>query len=177
MKTTLVKSVIAGIVLVACTACGGESGSAEEVASVENPCDISDSDLNEAGLDPNPLMTEPFGVEFSGWEGCLWKSTAGWYDAAIYFGTPTVDAFRQDPKYQDYRSVGSTTIGDRSATEFADRLDPERQERCYFAMDIPGGMAWILSRIPVGPGGNEPKGDLCAEGKRIATELSPLLPK
>ncbi|MFD4403325.1 DUF3558 domain-containing protein [Nocardia sp. NPDC058499] len=177
MKTTLVRTAIAGVVLAASAACGGGSGSVDEVASVEHPCDVPDSALTEAGLDSKPLMTEPFGVEFSGWQGCMWKSTAGWYDAAVYFGPATVDAFRQDPKYQDYRSVGSTTVGDRPAAEFADRLDPERQERCYFAVDIPDGMAWIWSRIPVGPGGNEPKGDLCAEGKRIATELSPYLPE
>ncbi|OQS12817.1 hypothetical protein B0T36_22915 [Nocardia donostiensis] len=81
------------------------------------------------------------------------------YDAVVYFGPISLDAFQQDPTFQDYRVTGPTTIADRAAVEFGDRLDPERKERCYFGVELSEGIALIWSRLPVGPGGGAPQGD------------------
>ncbi|MGW1739271.1 DUF3558 family protein [Nocardia sp. NPDC001965] len=176
MRRTLVTALLAGVVAATSTACGGADGTAE-TSPVARPCDIPAAALTEAGITPQPLMTEPFGTEFAGWEGCIWKSTAGWYDAAVYFAPTSLDEFQQDPRYRDYRAVGPATVGDRTAVEFGDALDPERKERCYFGVGLQQGMALIWSRLPVGPGGGAAGGDICAEGERIAGALSPYLPE
>lgn len=71
--------------------------------------------------------------------------------------------------------AGPATVGDRTALEFGDALDPERKERCYFGVELEQGMALIWARLPVGPGGVGAAGDICAEGERVAEELSPYL--
>lgn len=121
-------------------------------------------------------MTEPFGAEFAGWQGCFWKSTAGWYDLAVYYGPIPLNEFEKDQRYRDYKAVGSTTVDSREAVKFADSLDPERQERCYIGISLPQGMALIWSRIPVGPAGGAPQGNLCGEAERISGQLAPHLP-
>ncbi|WP_459545532.1 DUF3558 family protein [Nocardia sp. X0981] len=175
MRRTLVTALLAGIVTVTSTSCGG-GGDTAATPRADHPCDIPAAALTEAGIAPEPLMTEPFGTEFSGWEGCIWKSAAGWYDAAVYFGPASLNEFQQNPRYQDYRVVGPATVGDRTALEIGDALDPERKERCYFGVELAQGMALIWSRLPVGPGGRAAGGDICAEGERVAGELSPYLP-
>jgi hypothetical protein len=175
MRRTLVTALLAGVLAVTGTSCGNTDDPAD-TPPVAHPCDIPAAGLTEAGIAPQPLMTEPFGTEFSGWEGCIWKSTAGWYDAAVYFGPTSLDEFQQDPRYRDYRVAGPATVGDRSALEFGDALDPERKERCYFGVELRQGMALIWTRLPVGPGGGATGGDICAEGKRVAGEVSPYLP-
>ncbi|MGW5752220.1 DUF3558 family protein [Nocardia rhamnosiphila] len=176
MRRTLVAALLAGVVAATNTSCGGSSDTVETPPAA-HPCDIPATGLTEAGIAPQPLMTEPFGTEFSGWEGCIWKSTAGWYDAAVYIGPISLDEFQQDSRYRDYRVAGPATVGDRTALEFGDALDPERKERCYFGVELQQGMALVWSRLPVGPGGGSAGGDICAEGERVAEALSPYLPE
>ncbi|MEU4433502.1 DUF3558 family protein [Nocardia rhamnosiphila] len=175
MRRTLMAALLAGVVATTITSCGGAEDTAE--TPVAHPRDIPAAALTEAGIVPQPLMTEPFGTEFSGWEGCIWKSTAGWYDAAVYFGPTSLDEFQQDQRYQDYQVAGPAPVGDRTALEFGDTLDPERKERCYFGVELQQGMALVWSRLPVGPGGGAASGDICAEGERVAGALSPYLPE
>lgn len=176
MRRSIAATLI-GIGLVAATAgCGSENVSTGSETRAEHPCDIPKPVLTDSGLNAEPLMTEPFGAEFAGWQGCFWKSTAGWYDLAVYYGPVPLNEFGKDQRHQDYKAVGSTTVGSREAVEFADALDPERQERCYIGISLPQGMALIWSRIPVGPAGESPQGDLCGEAERISGELASYLP-
>ncbi|GGL18361.1 hypothetical protein GCM10011588_36280 [Nocardia jinanensis] len=169
-------ALLAGVVAATSISCSG-AGDTADTPPVAHPCDIPATALTEAEIALQPLMTEPFGTEFSGWDGCIWKSTAGWYDAAVYFGPSSLDEFQQDPRYQDYRVAGPAMAGDRTALEFGDALDPDRKERCYFGVELPQGMALIWSRLPVGPGGGAAVGDICAEGERVAEVLSSYLPE
>lgn len=173
MRRTLVTALLAGVIVATSASCGD----AADLPRAAHPCDIPAAALTDAGIAPQPLMTEPFGTEFSEWKGCIWKSAAGWFDAAVYFGPVSLAEFQQVSRYRDYRVAGPATVGDRTALEFGDTLDPERKERCYFGVELLQGMALIWSRLPAGPGGSAAGGDVCGEGERIAGMLSPYLPE
>lgn len=55
--------------------------------------------------------------------------------------------------------------------EFADRLDPDRRERCYVGIDMSYGTALLSARIPYVRAGEQPPGDPCTEVRRISAEL------
>ncbi|MCM6772976.1 DUF3558 domain-containing protein [Nocardia sp. CDC159] len=164
-------SLILGVVAATVSGCGSTEP-AKSVGGTHDPCALPDAAITAVGLVTADRMTGPVGAEFDGWQGCVWKSGAGWYDVAVYTGAPTLGEFQRDQRYQDYRAVASTTVGARAAVEFADRLDPDRRERCYLAVAQPHGMTLFLARIPYVRPGEQPPGDVCAEVRRVGAELS-----
>ncbi len=139
--------------------------------ALPNPCDLPETTTTAAELVTRDRITSPVGAEFSGWKGCIWKSRAGWFDAGVYTGAPTVAEFQQDPRFGDYTAAAPASVGGKQGTEFADRLDPDRRERCYIGVDMPYGMAFFMARIPYVREGEQAPGDPCVEVRRISAGL------
>ncbi len=155
------------------TGCGnGEDTSAD-------PCDIPDTALTEAGLKPESARPGTDGVDFEDWTGCTWKATdEEWFTFWLYYGSPGLEEFGTDPRYQHYRPIGPADIDSRKATEFTVNLDPERQRFCHIGIELSDGMAFLWSSLSVRREPGEAKGDgLCAANQRVAQQLSKYLPE
>ncbi|NKY86374.1 DUF3558 family protein [Nocardia veterana] len=147
------------------------SSTTESTRALPNPCDLPEQKVTASDLITTDRITHPVGSEFAGWKGCIWKSRAGWYDAGVYVGPMTVAEFRKDSRFGDYTAVAPTTVASKPGTDFADRLDPDRRERCYIAADMSYGMVWFMARIPYVRDGEQAPGDPCVEVRRISAEL------
>ena len=157
--------------LAACVA--GTSVSAPGIDALQqDPCAVPSALLDGAGLTSPPYQRGPVGIEFAGWSGCIWRDGRGAQDFAVYIGAGSTETMLADPRYQDYTSVGPTEVAGMEATEIADRLDPQRSERCYAAVDLASEVVLLWTRIvPGGPGvDSEP----CAEVRRIGAMILPL---
>lgn len=171
---------VVGILAGAVVACGAEDSvsaeSGERSAVYSDPCAMPDEALAAGGLVGADKMPGTMGVEFNGWKGCRWKTTAGWYTVALYTGPRKLADFQEDSIFrQEFAPVATTTLGDRDAVVFAAAWDPSRREMCHIGVETSTGMALFRASTFV-PEGQQPVGDVCAEITRVGTELVDYLP-
>lgn len=151
-------------------------GSSEDTGT--DPCDIPAAELSAAGLNPESARPGTDGVDFRDWTGCTWKAAdEEWFTFWLYYGSPSLEEFASDPRYQHYRAIGPADIDSRTATEFTVNLDPERRRFCHIGIELPDGMAFLWSSLSVRREPDEVKGDgLCAANQRVAQRVSTYLP-
>ncbi|MEU4321703.1 DUF3558 domain-containing protein [Nocardia fluminea] len=78
-----------------------------------DPCTVSDSVLQAAGLDPTSKDDNPFSVAREEWKGCGWRGDGHF----IYLKstTYTLDEIRANDYFHDFRDI---TVGDRKAVQY-----------------------------------------------------------
>ncbi|WP_067657809.1 DUF3558 family protein [Nocardia harenae] len=172
-----VGALLLGTALLGGTACadtGTDTPPVDRAVVRQDPCAVPDGVLADAGLTVPPYQRGTFGVEFTGWAGCIWRDSTGTRDLAVYVGPPSIEEFGTGPRYSvDYRPVGPATLAGRAVVETADRADPERAERCYYVADLPAGPVLLWARTV--PGTTPPPGeDVCGTARRVGERLLPL---
>lgn len=97
------------LVLPALAACEGTVGgnSTPQIDAVEvdlyDSCTLPADVVAAAGLDPNRVDNNPFGVPRTGWRGCAW--TVKDFAVRVFATTRTVDEYRNNPSLHDFRDV------------------------------------------------------------------------
>ncbi|MEV0357443.1 DUF3558 domain-containing protein [Nocardia sp. NPDC050697] len=76
-------------------------------------CSLPDEAIRAAGADPAQKNDNPFGVPRSGWRGCRWGADG--YALRIFATTKSVDEFRANSQFHDFRSAD---LPGREATLF-----------------------------------------------------------
>lgn len=180
------RALIASGILVALTGCGttesgspgAESSNADErMSAYQDPCTIPVSALTAAGLNVEDERPGTIGVEFNGWKGCSWTSTADEYAFSVNTGPRKLADFQQDSTFaRSYTAAEEVTLGGRAARVFVTGPDPDRRAMCAVGVETSTGMT-LFQTIGATAGDKGQPGDRCDETVRVATALIGRLPE
>ncbi|MFC9894944.1 DUF3558 domain-containing protein [Nocardia sp. NPDC127579] len=169
-------AVLGGAALVL-SGCGEEtSGTPEpstsgESAALWDPCtQISDTVLNQVGVDPSTKESGVAGVEEPGWKVCSWHDTkTQWnYSLGVWSTVSTVDDFK---KKQDNTDFLELSVAGRNGFSFRRTTDSDSED-CYLVFSSDSGAIEVsifntLSGTSVAP---------CDRARAAAEVLVPLFP-
>ncbi|MFD6449686.1 DUF3558 domain-containing protein [Nocardia sp. NPDC060220] len=102
-----------------------------------DPCAVSDSVLQAAGLDPASKDSNLFSVPRAEWKGCGWRADG--YFISFMSTVYTTDEIRSNNRYHDFKNV---TVSDRDGLQFYIGNETPPVE-CEIAFDTTQGRALV----------------------------------
>ncbi|WP_446224166.1 DUF3558 domain-containing protein [Nocardia sp. IBHARD005] len=133
-----------------------------------DPCTVSDSVLQAAGLDPASKDDNPFSVDRAEWKGCGWRGD----EHFIYLKstTYTLEEIRSNDYLHDFQDI---TVGDRKAVQYllGTRTPPNQ---CEIAFDTSKGRVAVTATKFID---NTSSTDPCALVNKAAPNFLEILPK
>ncbi|MEV4154129.1 DUF3558 domain-containing protein [Nocardia salmonicida] len=133
-----------------------------------DPCTVSDSVLQAAGLDPASKDDKPFSVDRAEWKGCGWRGDGHF----IYFSSTiyTMQQIRANDYFHDFKEVN---VGDRAALQYllGTRTPPNQ---CEIAFDTSQGRVTVTATKFID---NKSPTDPCMLANKAAPTFAEVLPR
>ncbi len=137
-----------------------------------DPCDLSDADIADAGLDVASKKTDVAGVGFEGWRVCGWRDSGNVFDFVVMSSAHTLDEVRQRDDYVDFTE---STVGGHPALQYRPAAAATNALVCYVSVAVPSGMVDFKVQNRYGVPGAD--ADPCVDARRLSGMFADELPQ
>ncbi|MFF0501617.1 DUF3558 domain-containing protein [Nocardia aobensis] len=145
------------------------SPTTDKAAELWDPCTISDTTMQAAGMNPASKQNGIAGVGQHGWKICSWRGER--FGLTVYSTAKGVDYFKAKPENTDFQPV---TVAGRSGEQF--RVNgTTRDLKCD--MVFPDKQGVVQVTLLGWPSDYDQITDACGELTQAAAKLLPQMPE